>query len=305
MLPIFKISTFAWRIMPTKSLSVVILFIIISLFFSAYSFGGIDVGKYALVKPLDEKLIEKNTQHSIDSLYHHSLFFHEKGVQYGVPRSWVNKTVDFYILLGLVLFLGIVRFIDPKYLNEIWVAYFNTGFSGRALRDKIEQSKLPNVLMNIFFVFAFGCYIFYVFRSIAPGQEKFAINPFMVLAMVGGVIVIYVTKYFVIRFTGWAFDMKGVTDTYLFNVFLVNKILAMGLIPFTVIMAFQDQTWSSVAVVLSFIMVLALLISRYVKSWQVLGTFIHYSKFHFFTYLCASEIMPLAVLTKFLLTYSL
>lgn len=265
------------------------------------------MNKYGLSQLPDEKMIEKKAARQMDSLYEYSIFLQKKETAYSTEKSrpWVNKSADFYILLGLVLFLGVIRLIDPKYLNELWTAYFNAGFSGRALREKIEQSTLPNVLMNLFFVLAFGSYVFYVFRTMS-GQGRFtAVNPLLIVAMTGAVLLVYLVKYAVIRFSGWAFDMAAVTDTYLFNVFLVNKILAIGFLPFTVVMAFQDHTWSSVAVVLSFILVLALFISRYVKSWQVLGSFFHYSKFHFFTYLCASEIMPLAVLTKFLLTYPL
>ena len=43
-----------------------------------------------------------------------------------------------------------------------------------------------------------------------------------------------------------------------------------------------------------------LLINRYTRSWQIFGSFFQYSKFHFFTYLCASEVLPLAVLMKIL-----
>lgn len=292
--------------MPSKSFIIFLLSIVLSLFLSVNSFAGINMEEYGWAQHPDEKIIETKTRRSLDSLYQHTFFFQVEETQYAVSKSrpWLNKTTDFYMLLGLVLFLGVIRFIDPKYPGELWAAFLNTGFSGRTLRDKIEQSTIPNVLMNVFFVFVFGSYLFYVFRSPAFGLRTASVNPLLIMTLMGGVALVYIVKYFVIRFSGWAFDLKGVTDTYLFNVFLVNKILAIALFPFTVVMAFQDRSWSSVAVVLSFILIVALLISRYVKSWQVLGSFFHYSKFHFFTYLCASEIMPLAVLTKFLLAHT-
>jgi len=114
-------------------------------------------------------------------------------------------------------------------------------------------------------------------------------------------MLIYMAKYAAVRFSGWAFRVEGVTDHYLFNVFLMNKILAIVLLPFIVIMAFSEPMWAHPIIVVSFIACLLLFVNRYVRSWQVFGSFFQYSKFHFFTYLCASELLPLAVLMKLLI----
>jgi hypothetical protein len=65
-------------------------------------------------------------------------------------------------------------------------------------------------------------------------------------------------------------------------------------------MAFGSAALAGPAVVVSVIVIALLFINRYIRSWQVFGSFFQYSKFHFFTYLCASEILPLAVLMKLL-----
>ncbi len=289
-------------------LSVVLLFFVVaSLWQPARSSARIQPEEYGLAMLPDKSILEKKLQQGIDSLYQQNLFLKVKETPYGTSkiRPWQNKTSDFYTLLGLVLFLGVIRLIDPRYFTGLWDAYLNTGSGSKTQRDKLEQSTLPNILMNVFFVFAFGSYVFYLFRSLSPGGQTAPAYAMLLPVWAGGVALVYITKYLIIRFSGWAFDIEGVTDTYLFNVFLINKLLAIALIPFTVILAFQNTAWASVATVLSFILILALFISRYVKSWKVLGSFFHYSKFHFFTYLCASEIMPLAVLTKFLLAYPL
>jgi Na+-translocating ferredoxin:NAD+ oxidoreductase RnfD subunit len=103
-----------------------------------------------------------------------------------------------------------------------------------------------------------------------------------------------------VRFSGWAFRVEGVTEHYLFNVFLINKILAMILIPFIIILAFADAEVAKQMIVVSFLVGGLLLLNRYIRSWQVFGSFFQYSKFHFFMYLCASELLPLAVLMKLL-----
>jgi len=122
----------------------------------------------------------------------------------------------------------------------------------------------------------------------------------LLLMLIGGMIVIYVGKYAVIKFSGWSFRVESITEHYLFNVFLVNKILAIILLPFIVLLAFATPVIAQPALIISFVLILVLFVNRYLRSWQVFGSFFQYSKFHFFTYLCASELLPLAVLMKLL-----
>jgi hypothetical protein len=76
--------------------------------------------------------------------------------------------------------------------------------------------------------------------------------------------------------------------------------MALALLPFVLLIAFASPAYASPAIIVSGILVALLFVSRYIRSWQVFGSFFQFSKFHFFTYLCASEILPLAVLMKLL-----
>jgi Na+-translocating ferredoxin:NAD+ oxidoreductase RnfD subunit len=118
--------------------------------------------------------------------------------------------------------------------------------------------------------------------------------------LIAGTGLIYLTKYAAVRFSGWAFRVEGITEHYLFNVFLINKVLGITLMPFIIVLAFADHEWAQQVVIISFVVSGLLLLNRYIRSWEVFGSFFQYSKFHFFLYLCASELLPLAVLMKLL-----
>ena len=111
---------------------------------------------------------------------------------------------------------------------------------------------------------------------------------------------IYIIKYAAVRFSGWAFRVEGITEHYLFNVFLINKVLSVALLPFIIVLAFADRNVAQQVVIVSFVTAGALMLNRYFRSWKVFGSFFQYSRFHFFMYLCASELLPLAVLMKLL-----
>ena len=211
-----------------------------------------------------------------------------------------SQTADFYLLLTLCLILGLIRFMDTRYFINLWRAFWNPTLSNRQLKDQLQGAGLPNLLMNIFFTFAGGAYIYYVVRFFTPRHSGVIPPSLLIIMLITGTGVIYLAKYAAVRFSGWAFRVEGITEHYLFNVFLINKVLAVTLIPFIIILAFADHEWAQQVVVISFITSGILLLNRYFRSWQVFGSFFQYSKFHFFMYLCASELLPLAVLMKLL-----
>jgi hypothetical protein len=190
--------------------------------------------------------------------------------------------------------------IDPKYLGQLWKSFRNPALSSRQLKDHLDNASFSSVLANIFFTITAGAYIYYLIKLFIP-QRTGGISPSLLIVMlIAGMMVIYLIKYAVMRFSGWAFKVEGITQHYVFNVFLINKLIGILLLPFTILMAFAEPALSGPAIILSLILVGLLLINRYTRSWQVFGSFFQYSRFHFFMYLCASELLPLAVLTKLL-----
>lgn len=178
----------------------------------------------------------------------------------------------------------------------------NPTLSNRQLREQLEGATLSNLLTNIFFTISAATYIYYIGVMLTPQQSEMIAPSLLIAMLIVGVMLIYLVKYAMIRFSGWAFRLEGVTDQYLFNVFLVNKITGILLMPFVILLAFISHTYAQPIVIVSFVLIGILFVNRYARSWQVFGSFFQYSKFHFFTYLCASELLPLALLTKLLVS---
>ena len=217
-----------------------------------------------------------------------------------IPHAAQSQTADFYLLLFLCVMLGLIRFMDTRYFHNLWKAFINPTLSNRQLKEQLQGAGLPNLLMNIFFAITAGAYIYYIVRFFTPHRSGVIPPSLLIIMLIVGSGIIYLAKYAAIRFSGWAFRVEGITEHYLFNVFLINKVLSVTLIPFVIVLAFADHDWAQQAVIISFITSGLLLLNRYIRSWQVFGSFFQYSKFHFFMYLCASELLPLAVLMKLL-----
>ncbi len=240
---------------------------------------------------------------AMDSVYAHHPQLANTNVLMSVmpPHRMTDKTTDFYILLGLCVVLGIIRFIDPRYFSNLWRAFRNPAIGRNQLKDQMETASFPALLMNIFFTMIMGAYVYYVAGMVFPQRNSTFAPSLLIVMMMGAMMLVYLLKYLVIRFSGWAFKVQSITEYYIFNVFLINKVLGIILLPFTVLLAFAEPRFAGPALIVSFIAIGLLFLNRYTRSWQYLGSFFQYSKFHFFTYLCASELLPLAVLAKLLL----
>lgn len=216
------------------------------------------------------------------------------------PRARQDKTSNFYMVLFSMLLFGGVRYANPKYFQNLFKALRSPMLTNQQLKDQMGSAVLVNWVMNIFFAVTAGLYA-YLLVGVFSSQRSVVLYPSMLLpVLIAVVMLIYVVKYFVLKFSGWAFNVQSIIDSYLFNVYLVNKVMAIALLPFLVLIAFADTAVVSPIAIMSFIVLGALLLYRYIRSWQVFGAFFKYSRFHFFMYLCASEILPVAVLTKVL-----
>lgn len=248
----------------------------------------------------DSASISAAAQARLDSALHIASY-KNGSVAYSIqrPRPYHNAAPDFYLLCALCLMLGLIRYLEPRYFALLVGAYRNPG-TGRQWHEMLRAAALPNLGMNIFFAAVSGAYIYYLSGG-ANNQLLGVRAPLVLPLLITGMLVMYAAKYAVIRFSGWAFRLEGLADQYLFNVFLVNKIIGIVLLPFVVLIAFAGAEWLAPLGMVSGIVALALLSTRYLRSWPAFYTFFQGSKFHFFTYLCASEILPMAVLVKWLL----
>jgi hypothetical protein len=265
------------------------------------AFGGKRFIGYDIGMPPDSVTMSNLDRVSFDSTLSVHPMFGSQVVYSDVqtPRFEDSKTMDFYLLLLLCIVLGVVRFVDERYFLNLWTAFWNPTLSNRQLKDQIQSAGLPEVMMNLFFSVVVGTYLFYVVRWFIPHTADGLGSGLFVLLLIAGVAVIYGAKYTAVRFSGWAFRMEATTEHYLFNVFLINKILSMVLLPFVIVLAFADKNVTGQILYISASLGGLLIINRYLRSWQLFGTFFQNSRFHFFMYLCASELLPLAVLIKF------
>jgi hypothetical protein len=207
----------------------------------------------------------------------------------------------FYLLLGMLFYFALVRMFFSKYLANLMTLFFRASIRQQQLREQVLQSPFPSLLLNTLFIFSGGLYGAFLFRFYHYGNtDLFWTNFFYCTALLA---ILYLAKYVILRVIGWIFNINRAVETYLFIVFMTNKIIGIFLLPFLVTIAFSGPFLTEVGITLSIMMVCVFYIYRFVASYSTLHKEIKISGLHFFLYLCAFEIAPLLLIYKVLITY--
>src|SRR5690606_30293420 len=96
----------------------------------------------------------------------------------------------------------------------------------------------PALLMNIFFVVSVAtfCTLLADHYQLAITGNFWTTLMYAVLLIAG----IYLVKFIFLNMVGWIFGISNVTDTYIFIVFLINKMVGIFLLPFIALLAFPS-----------------------------------------------------------------
>lgn len=217
-----------------------------------------------------------------------------------MPSRWHtpgSKDELFYAFCGILFFLGTLRIGFPKYFQDIFNIFWRPAVRQKQIRDQLQQAGMTSLLFNVFFVFSTALFSYLLVRYTTSSS----IQPWLLFTVCFfSITFIYVGKYFALKLTGWMFGQQTATDSYIFTVFLINKILSILLIPLMLVLAFGDHVLQQVAFTVSLILLSFLLIYRFILSFSGLHNELKISWLHLFLYVCGFEIIPVLLIYKLL-----
>jgi hypothetical protein len=218
-----------------------------------------------------------------------------------VFKKQQNKQPFFYLILALFLTLGITRTFFSRYFNTLFRVFFNTSLRQNQLTDQLEQAKLPSLIFNIFFIITTGFYCYFLLHFFYANHEK--LDWYFLFVCISAIAICYLVKYLSLKFTGWVTNYQSEADTYIFIIFLLNKVIGIFLLPIITFMAFSTYQITSYAIIISFVFIAILFIIRLFRSYSLLQSRLKISKFHFFLYIIGLEILPILLIYKFVTLY--
>lgn len=241
----------------------------------------------AIEKPAIFKLLDSNQ------------YLNSRGKPIAVAYKKRTVTYDnaiFYVVTLLLLLFGILKTSFAKYFNTLFRVFFNTSLRQSQLIDQLQQNKLASLCFNIFFSITGGFYVSLLLQYFGLAGKE---NRWALFAGSAGVLtLVYFIKFLVTGFAGWITNYKEEAGTYVFNVFLINKVIGICLLPVVVVMSFSEKVVTDAAVVSSFIIIGLLVIMRFIRSYSLLQHRLKFNLFHFLLYVFSLEVLPIMLIYK-------
>lgn len=207
----------------------------------------------------------------------------------------ISDPYIFYSLLFIVAIIAFIRVSFPKYFESLFQLFLQTSFRQKQTKEQLLQDSLASLFSNILFVVSVGMFI----ALLANRYQWINENFWWLFGYSCAILaIVYSVKYIFLKFSGWVFNEVQAANTYIFIVFLVNKVLGICIVPFAFIMAFSISKIVTIASTISIIIIALLLIYRYVASLGTIRSSLKVNALHFFLYLCAVEVLPLLIMYK-------
>jgi len=217
----------------------------------------------------------------------------------GDKKFFTGKEYLFYYLIFLLILFGLLRRAFAKYFYDLFRVFFKTTLKQRQAQEQLLQSALASVFMNSFFVLSAGLYVNFLLQYFQLVISDNFWLQYMYCA--GALAVIYLVKYIGLKITGWLFNVSNATDSYIFIVFIINKMLGIFLLPFLLLLAFATDLLYSSAMFISWVGIGFLLIYRFILSYGAVRKEVKLNSFHFILYILGFEVVPLLLIYKLLL----
>ena len=204
----------------------------------------------------------------------------------------------FYSFAFLLLFLSLINAFFGSYLQKVFRLFANEGFVYRQTKDQMTQAPLAAFLMNLLFMLSGTFFVFFglgahlLFTGVHRWQSMGLIFAFLVL--------VYASKYVLLQFLGWVFNLREPFDTYVFIVFLNNKVSGMLMLFASLLMAFAQPDARLLIFNLSLFLVAIIFLIRFIRGFQVFSKQARLGFFSFLLAVISLEILPSAVMLKFI-----
>ncbi|MCB9170604.1 MAG: DUF4271 domain-containing protein [Flavobacteriales bacterium] len=212
----------------------------------------------------------------------------------GTLRGTDPLSTDWSILVLLLVlgYLAWTNFNAPRKWRLIWETVERTRISRRSMREEIDLNDRS--LIGLWAVAGVVVALFLYQSGVLMGMLGPRWDHYLELLLV--VMAIAVAQVLVQRIAGWLFNGDGGLQEYTYNLVLGQVVTGLALLPLTVLMIGQ-ASWRQGLLVVGIAVLLLVFLVRWVRA-LVIGRTSGMPYRHIFLYLCATEILPLAILIR-------
>jgi hypothetical protein len=206
----------------------------------------------------------------------------------------------FVLLMGAWLLLSTLIYKNQQYFKSMLAALFNHRLALQFAREQVANRTAGSVI----YLLIFNLLLAMLLMQLVYEQAAFLSKWPMAVLLPGiliGVTAIYLFKYMFYKALGILFGMRELVSHYLSQVFLINRLLGPALLLLLALIYYAPHEIAKISMYSTLLMLGLSLVWRYIYAIRQVTNVMVAHAFHFILYFCAVEIIPTAVIAKFLL----
>ncbi len=222
-----------------------------------------------------------------------AIFYTESRIKTKGVEAW------FYLITGLLIILALLKSFFSKYFNDLFGIFFQATFRQKSVKEQLLQNNLASMTLNGFFIISATLFIYQLgnyFKWLPKGNMW---QQLMLIALI--LSIVYLTKYLVLMLCGWLFNVKEGAQTYIFVVFLLNKIVGIVITPAIIILALGNPSFRPIMITIILLLIGFLFFYRYFLTAPVINKLLKVNKLHLILYFLCIEVVPVILIYKQLL----
>jgi hypothetical protein len=230
--------------------------------------------------------------------------FKEHQLEATDPKPIIHYTHYDY-LAASILFLSFCLFVwlyvsNRKRLNQLFKDFYGRKGS-RSAKEEYSFSNRGGFLLSILFLLTTSLFIGQLadYYGLKITSDKVRLYGTIMITLV----VLYVVKIGVIRFTGFIFKTGKEAAEYISVMFIFLNLLGLFMLPVVICLSFVRQADPRIFIYTGYIIIGSFLCLRLLKGLVIGFGSNRVSKFYLFLYLCTLEIIPFIILIKLFTLY--
>ena len=219
-----------------------------------------------------------------------------------INRPVKSDAWKFWVITLIILYISIVRIINPNNFKIFLLSVFNLKLSEKIWDE--QRSVFNFVILQLFCIYLFIAALFINYFLELKNFNPFQNYLFQYVAILGVIIIVYLLKFILHGVLGVLFKMKKLGIGFVSNTVSVNNFLSLVILPFIIFIIYNEEPlW---ALILSRTVIAIFFISviyRMVRIVLLSHAFFSFPRIYLFIYLCALELLPWFIIVKFINQY--
>jgi hypothetical protein len=203
------------------------------------------------------------------------------------------------LLLGVLFLLGFIKLQYSSKLKTYTKALFSYQQFRKLFKEQNSTSLRLGILLSVVFYTNFDVLIYYSYFHFYALNHNIS-GLLMTGIYIAGLLSFYTIFSVINKILGHVFESTELVNEYLHNIFFLNRLLGLFLLPLLIVYPYVSPEIGSFLLWVAYVFFALSYLMRWIRGIQISFTY-RLPYFYMILYLCSLEIIPLMLIFKLML----